>query len=94
MCEDCHRVEAKDTWKATVQLRQKVNHKKTFYYLEQLILKHRAHKYTTSMNEKPDGLDFFFPNRNYANKFYEFINSVAPVRFEFNSFFSPNYFVH
>lgn len=25
MCDDCHRVEAKDYWKAVVQVRQKVN---------------------------------------------------------------------
>lgn len=24
MCEDCHRIEAKDFWKAVVQVRQKV----------------------------------------------------------------------
>ena len=29
MCEDCHRREAKDTWTAVLQLRQKVKHKKT-----------------------------------------------------------------
>lgn len=25
MCDDCHRVEAKDFWKAVVQVRQKVD---------------------------------------------------------------------
>lgn len=25
MCDDCHRVEAKDFWRAVVQVRQKVN---------------------------------------------------------------------
>ena len=43
MCTDCHRQEAKDFWKANVQVRQKVVHKKTLLYLEQLILKHKAH---------------------------------------------------
>ena len=43
-CRDCHRVEAKQMGApATVQVRQKnVLHKKTFYLLEQLILKHQA----------------------------------------------------
>lgn len=27
MCDDCHRVEAKDFWRAVVQIRQKVAHK-------------------------------------------------------------------
>jgi len=35
---------AKNTWKASVQVRQKVTHKRTFLWLEQLILKHNAHK--------------------------------------------------
>lgn len=29
-----------------VQVRQKAENKKTFYYLEQLILKHKAHEHT------------------------------------------------
>jgi nonsense-mediated mRNA decay protein 3 len=29
-----------------VQVRQKAENKKTFYYLEQLILKHNAHEHT------------------------------------------------
>lgn len=43
MCNDCHRTEAKDYWRASVQVRQNAVNKKTFYYLEQLILKHKAH---------------------------------------------------
>lgn len=34
MCDDCHRVEAKDFWKAVVQVRQKVRMlARTFFYL-------------------------------------------------------------
>jgi nonsense-mediated mRNA decay protein 3 len=43
-CPACTRLAAKNTWKAAVQVRQKVQHKRTFLYLEQLILKHNAHK--------------------------------------------------
>lgn len=46
MCDECHRTEAKDYWRASVQVRQKAENKKTFYYLEQLILKHKAHENT------------------------------------------------
>ena len=46
MCVDCHRSEAQDYWRASVQVRQKCENKKTFYYLEQLILKHKAHENT------------------------------------------------
>lgn len=45
-CPDCTRLAAKNMWKASVQVRQKVNHKRTFLFLEQLILKHNAHKDT------------------------------------------------
>lgn len=34
MCDDCHRVEAKDFWKAVVQVRQKV---RVVFYLHYLI---------------------------------------------------------
>lgn len=46
MCDDCHRTEAKDYWRALVQVRQRAINKKTFYYLEQLILKYKAHEQT------------------------------------------------
>lgn len=35
MCEDCHRIEAKDFWKAVVQVRQKVEAKGIFSGSEQ-----------------------------------------------------------
>lgn len=44
MCGDCHRVEAQDYWRCLVQVRQRCDNKKTFFYLEQLILKHKAHE--------------------------------------------------
>lgn len=46
MCNECHRSEAQDYWRALVQVRQKTENKKTFFYLEQLILKHKAHENT------------------------------------------------
>lgn len=46
MCDDCHRTEAKDYWNCIVQVRQKAVNRKTLYYLEQMILKHRAHDST------------------------------------------------
>lgn len=46
MCTDCHRTEAKDYWKCLVQIRQRCDNKKSFFYLEQLILKHKAHENT------------------------------------------------
>ena len=79
-CPDCRKSFTANTWRAVVQVRQKVSHKRTFLYLEQLILKHSAHKETINIKESKDGLDFFFAQRNHAEKFVDFLNSVAPVR--------------
>lgn len=35
-CPDCHKVEAKDTWDSVCQLRQHVDHMRTFLWLEQV----------------------------------------------------------
>ncbi|CDZ97855.1 NMD protein affecting ribosome stability and mRNA decay [Phaffia rhodozyma] len=79
-CPDCTRLAAKNMWKASVQVRQKVNHKRTFLYLEQLILKHNAHKDTISIKEAKDGLDFMYIQRSHSIKMCEFLAAVAPVR--------------
>nr|GAT61061.1 predicted protein [Mycena chlorophos] len=79
-CPDCAKLAAKNTWKALVQVRQKVPHKRTFLFLEQLILKHGAQKDTISVKEVRDGLDFFYSQRSHAIKMVEFLTSVVPVR--------------
>lgn len=79
-CPDCSKLAAKNTWKALVQVRQKVPHKRTFLYLEQLILKHGAQKDTISLKEVKDGLDFFYSQRSHAIKMVEFLSSVVPIR--------------
>ena len=79
-CPDCAKSFTANTWRAVVQVRQKVSHKRTFLYLEQLILKHSAHKDTINIKETKDGLDFFYSQRNHAEKFVDFLTSIAPVR--------------
>lgn len=79
-CPDCAKSFTANTWRAVVQVRQKVPHKRTFLYLEQLILKHHAHKDTINIKEVQNGLDFFYAQRNHAEKFVDFLTSVAPVR--------------
>ena len=61
-------------------MRQKVLHKRTFLFLEQLILKHGAHRETLNIKEAKDGIDFFFAARNQAEKFVDFLNSVVPIK--------------
>ncbi|GAB5576696.1 60S ribosomal export protein NMD3 isoform X1 [Prionailurus iriomotensis] len=80
MCGDCHRVEAKDFWKAVVQVRQKTLHKKTFYYLEQLILKYGMHQNTLRIKEIHDGLDFYYSSKQHAQKMVEFLQCTVPCR--------------
>lgn len=82
MCDDCHRTEAKDYWNASVQVRQKAINKKAFYYLEQLILKHKAHENTVAIKPIHDGLDFFYANESAARKMVDFIISVLPCKYQ------------
>ncbi|CAL1698724.1 unnamed protein product [Somion occarium] len=79
-CPDCTKLAAKNTWKALVQVRQKVPHKRTFLFLEQLILKHGAQKDTISVKEVRDGLDFFYAQRSHALKMVDFLGGVVPIR--------------
>lgn len=80
-CPDCTKLAAKNTWRAMVQVRQKIQHKRTFLFLEQLILKHDAQKDTVSVKEVRDGLDFFYASKNHAVKMVEFLNGVSPIRY-------------
>jgi len=81
-CPDCHKVEAKDTWDSVCQLRQHVNHMRTFLWLEQVILKHRANIHCVKIKEHPDGLDFYFSVHNHCTKFLSFLQSVLPIRWK------------
>lgn len=81
LCEACSRIQANpDQWVAAVQLRQHVSHRRTFFYLEQLILKHDAASRAIRIKQMDQGIDFFFGNRSHAVKFVEFVGKVVPVR--------------
>ena len=80
MCNDCMRVMAQNTWRAVVQVRQKLTHKRTFLYLEQLILKHGAHSDTVNIKECKDGIDFFYAQKQHALQMVSFLQSVVPCR--------------
>lgn len=80
MCDDCHRTEAKDYWRCLVQVRQRAENKKTFYYLEQLILKHKAHENTLGIKPIHGGLDFFYSSENHARKMVDFLHTMLPVK--------------
>lgn len=81
MCDSCSRIQANpDQWVAAVQLRQHVAHRRTFFYLEQLILKHDAAARCIRIKQMDQGIDFFFGNRSHAVKFVEFLGKVVPIR--------------
>lgn len=81
-CPDCAKSYTANTWTATVQIRQKVPHKRTFLYLEQVILKNNAHVNTISIKEVKDGLDFFYSQKNHAVKMVDFLASSVPVKYK------------
>lgn len=80
MCDDCHRTEAKDYWTCLVQVRQRAENKKTFYYLEQLMLKHKAHEHTLGIKPEHGGLDFYYATENHARKMVDFLTTMLPVK--------------
>ena len=79
-CEDCKKTFTPHIWRAVVQLRQKVNHKRTFLFLEQVILKHKAQNKALNIKEHPEGVDFYFSNRSQANTFCSFIHEFVPCQ--------------
>ncbi|KAB0802182.1 hypothetical protein PPYR_04368 [Photinus pyralis] len=82
MCTDCHRNEAQNYWRASVQVRQKSENKKTFYYLEQLILKHKVHDNTLGIKPVHEGLDFYYATESHARKMVDFLNAVLPCKYQ------------
>eukprot|EP00163_Fabomonas_tropica_P022840 TRINITY_DN3994_c0_g1_i2.p1 TRINITY_DN3994_c0_g1~~TRINITY_DN3994_c0_g1_i2.p1 ORF type:complete len:544 (-),score=140.87 TRINITY_DN3994_c0_g1_i2:242-1873(-) len=79
-CDDCHQVLANIGWTALVQIRQKVDHKRTMFWLEQMIIKYRAHEKTLNIKEVPNGLDFYFGNRSHAAKLESFLSQITPTK--------------
>ena len=66
-CPDCHQENA-DMNAAAIQVRQHVEHKRTFFLLEQIIIKRNAQVGVAGMEPK-DGIDFRFGNKQQATKF-------------------------
>jgi len=79
-CVECQAAFRQGTWKSLVQVRQRVAHKRTFLYLEQLILKHSAHRGCLSIETFKDGMDFYFPDKGKAARFMSFLEDVVPIK--------------
>ncbi|KAL0214492.1 hypothetical protein P9112_006676 [Eukaryota sp. TZLM1-RC] len=80
-CPECAKSYTDHTWVASVQVRQKVPHKRTFLYLEQLILKNKMHANAVNIKEERNGVDFFFDSRSHAQRFVDWLLSVIPARY-------------
>ena len=79
-CVECQAAFRQGSWKSLVQVRQRVGHKRTFLYLEQLILKHGAHRGCLSIETFRDGMDFYFPDKGKAARFMSFLEDVVPLK--------------
>eukprot|EP00922_Rhytidocystis_sp_ex-Travisia-forbesii_P025147 GHVS01036938.1.p1 GENE.GHVS01036938.1~~GHVS01036938.1.p1 ORF type:complete len:588 (+),score=76.19 GHVS01036938.1:110-1873(+) len=79
-CDDCKKTWTPHTWAAVAQVRQRTDHKRSFLFLEQLIIKHEAHEKVLNIIEKPDGLDFQFESRQDALKFVDFVGHNFPIK--------------
>jgi len=77
-CEECQRSFTPNIYNAMVQVRQKVEHRRTFLYLEQLILKSDAHEKVVSLKETREGLDFHFAQRSHAQRFADYVSACVP----------------
>jgi len=79
-CIECQAEFRQGSWKSLVQVRQRVSHKRTFLFLEQLILKHGAHRGCLSIETYRDGMDFYFPDKSKAMRFITFLENVCPTK--------------
>ena len=79
-CPDCTRLAAKNTWSATIQVRQKVDHKRTFLFLEQLLLKSQMHKQCSNIKEAKNGVDFQFLHKNQAQQMQAWLEAAVPCK--------------
>ena len=77
-CDDCKKDFTPHTWVSCVQIRQRAEHKKTFLYLEQLMLKLGIANKALKIAEEPDGLDFFFRSKQNALQVVSYIQSLVP----------------
>ena len=63
-----------------VQVRQRVGHKRTFLYLEQVILKKQGAKGALSIEVFRDGMDFYFAERGKGERFINFLEDEVPIQ--------------
>ena len=83
-CEHCQQQFATGAWHAVVQVRQRVPHKRTFLYLEQLLLKSRAHAECINIVTFRDGMDFYFALKQQGLRFVDFLECHVPCKSKYS----------
>jgi len=83
-CPDCQKSYTEHTWEAVVQVRQKVKHKRTFFWLEQLLIKHNVCDKCINIRDQPDGLDFYWPTKSLGQHMVNFLEGTIPIRHKFS----------
>lgn len=79
-CNECVKKQINTSYDAIVQVRQKVEHKKTLFYLEQLILHNFCKDNELNCESVNGGLDFYFNSVVQANIFVSFVLKSIPGR--------------
>jgi nonsense-mediated mRNA decay protein 3 len=79
-CPKCKKAWTPHAFQAIVQVRQKVQHRRTFFHLEQRILKDREHEKVCSISESIQGLDFMFEQRSHAQRFADYVQACVPTK--------------
>lgn len=79
-CDKCKKNFTPHIWTARVQIRQKIKNKKTFFFLEQMLLKNNIHKVAIKIKNVRNGMDFLFAKKNEAQKLIDFLNSAVPSK--------------
>ena len=83
-CEHCMQQFATGAWHSVVQVRQRVNHKRTFYFLEQLLLKNQAHQECINIVTYRDGMDFYFALKQQGARFVDFLECHVPTKSKYS----------
>lgn len=83
-CKDCEISFTDAGWHAVVQLRQRVSHKRTFFYIEQLLLKYNAHSNALNIITFKDGMDFYFMEKQQGLRFIDFLHSHIPIKTKYS----------
>jgi len=79
MCPTCTLDTVDQVWRAVVQVRQNVQHRRTLFFLEQQILKRALADKAMNVDESPSGIDVFFAKHDHAVKFADAIAAIVPM---------------